>query len=811
MSAPGWLARATVDHLVSWRTRISATLLAIVALLLCRLPLFNVLGFEFSLAMAVAGSLVGADLGSSLVWRARTMSASRVARSLPPWQVLRQCLAGAALGSTLLLVPPLVIVSATAIWVRNCDWLFGLSCYLLMPLVSAALASGLGVLAAIVAGRKRWLCTALPFALILGSALASLLHFYSAPAVFSYNPFAGYFPGNLYDESIDLRAPFYWARLYHLSLLLAAAGAIALWLDPQSLRLRRDRGPSWRRWREVLGFAVAALVALALYLQSGALGFSVDTSDVKAALPGRYESEHFIIRYSANPSLSEQMEVIANDHEFRRAQLVRDLGVDPPGKITSFYFENPDQKHALMGARNVYMAKPWRHEIYVNHQDFPHEVLRHEIAHIMAGSFGDPIFEVSAGRVLGLPVYFNVGLIEGIAVATDWPDHFNKALTPHQSVKAMEELGMEQPVDRLFSTGFLSLSSARSYTLAGSYLRFLLDRYGIAKLAALYENGGDFHQAYGVNQPELSAQWREVIAQTELPKDAAQIIRERFRQKAIFDRPCPHAIARARDAMGRDVARGDLESAVRRARRVCNQVPGEPQYQLQLAGLLQRHEDAAAAAAIYTRIADDEEGVSSTLRAHALFALASLAMDAKTPELALSHIDRVLAIPLDDDDRRQAEVMRQVLTHNGPAASALQSIFWQGRGMDTDRLLLVGLAAEAALLEPQLGIAHYLLARQLRGRGSPETTVRALQRALALPLVPLVQREAAKILAEAAYLAGDFATLERAAAILVAADQPEVTRLLGYDWLEREHWAQHGTVPAVPLGWQDGKTRSGMP
>ncbi len=816
MSNPGWLWRATLDHLVSWRTRIWATLLVIVSIVLCGLPLFGVLGFEFSLVMAVAGSVAGADLGASLVWRARTMPASKVSRTLPPWRVMACLLAGAAVISAALLLLPLFLVSLNAIRVRNCDWLFGLRCFLFMPLLSAAFASGLGVCLGVIAGRRRWLCTALPYALLLLSTFWSLLHFYTAPAVFSYNPFAGYVPGNIYDESIDLRGPFYWARLFQLSLLMSIAGVLVLWLDTQTLRLRRARGPNLMRWRTMLITSASVLLTMVLHHNSGTLGFSVDVEDVRAALPGKFESEHFIIHYPATPGMAEQIEVIARDHEFRRAQLVRDLGVDPAGKITSFYFASPDQKHELMGARNVYMAKPWRHEIYLNHQEFPHQVLRHEIAHVMAGNFGDPIFEVSAGRFLGVPVFFNVGMIEGIAVASDWPDHFNKALTPHQSVKAMQALGMRQPVERLFSTGFLSLSSAHSYTLAGSYLRFLLDRYGIAKLRTLYANGGDFQAAYGVAQSELTAGWREAIANTQLPEGAPQIIRERFRRKAIFDRPCPHAIARARDAMTEHVARGDIEQAIETARGICSDVPAEPRYQLQLASLLRRGtsdelSQTSEAQAIFEGIASDAETTSSTLRAHAHFELASLAMDAGRPDTALTHLDALLLLPLGDNDRRRGEVMRQILRHKGPARMALQSIFWQKDGADIDRLLLVGLAAEAAMLEPQLGLAHYLLARQLRGRGDPQATVRAMQRALALPLAPLVEREAARITAEAAYLANDEDALLAAATILVRAAQPEVTRLLGYDWLERMHWASHGTVPEKPLGWADGATRSGMP
>lgn len=811
MGTVSWLAGATVALARSWRWRIWVVILLVLALLLTRLPLFGVLGFEFSLVMAVMGSIAAADLGANLVHRARH-DTSAVERLASPGQAMYHLIVAASGLALALLLAPLLVISVNALWVRNCDWLFGIRCFLLMPCLSVVLAAGLGVCAGVVTGERRWLRIGLPFALLLLSLVLSLVHFYRAPAVFSYNPFVGYFPGNLYDESIDLRAPFYWARLYHLAVLAAVAAAFSAVLDVTRLRIAWRPRPNGRRLRPILLFLAAASLATLLRLESGTLRFHISADDIRQALPARYESEHFIIHFPADAELLENIAVIAADHEFRRAQLVRDLGVDPPGKITSFYFASPEQKHELMGARNVYMAKPWRDEIYVHHQQFPHQVLKHEIAHIMAGAFGDSIFAVSAGHILGLPVFFNVGMIEGTAVASDWPDHFNKTLTPHQSVKAMQILGMAPPADKLFSTGFLAFSSARSYTLAGSYLRFLLDRYGIDRLQRLYRSGGDFKSAYGRSQLRLTAEWQEHIDRTEIPVGAAEIIREQFRRPAIFDRPCPHAIARSRDRMAEQAARGEFARAIATAKDVCNDVPGEPVYQLQLAALLSVASRIDDAAEIYTRIANDEINISSTLRAHALFELSRIRMWQGHEIEATALIERVLTMPVEDDALRRAQVQLQVLAHPGPAGAALRGIFWSSRpGREIDPLVVAGLAAEAASLEPDLGLSHYLLGRLLRGRGHPEATRRALSRALLdSNLSPLVRREAARLLAESSFLAGNLGELRRACAILVQPEQPEVIRLLGFDWLERLHFVEHGRVPDRALGWLDSAAQSGM-
>jgi hypothetical protein len=257
----------------------------------------------------------------------------------------------------------------------------------------------------------------------------------------------------------------------------------------------------------------------------------------------------------------------------------RRIGVDPAeavGTIHAFYFATADRKARLMGARHVEMAKPWLRQIYVTHEAFPHPSLRHEIAHVVAGRFGDPWFGVAARRVAGLPVLVNPGLIEGLAVALDWPGS-SRSMTPHQSMRAMELLGYAPSADDVFSVRFMTLSSARGYTAAGSFLRFLLDTYGPAPVRAVYRSGGDFAAAFGKPQAALVAEWRAMLATVEVPAADLEAARERFRGKAGCSparartcwRPARGARRCARLARG-DRARGDrrlLRAGVRRRAR----------------------------------------------------------------------------------------------------------------------------------------------------------------------------------------------------------------------------------------------------
>lgn len=795
-----WTASAARRHLRSVRVLVWLAILTGAAIAMAFLPLFGVLGFEFAFVMALLGSVAAADLGAAFVRRVRAASRSPLARSAEPGRLVAAITGRALLVHLALLIPPLVVITLNALRVRNCDWLFGIETYLAMTALSVVLATCLGVAAGLAAGDRRILSNALPYLLILTAIVLAVIRFYAAPPVFSYSMFAGYFPGNLYDDNLTLGAPFYWSRLFQLTMVGALLALCALLIDVPRLRLAlRNRRPERLRiWPGAVALGATA-AATALWWGSGYLGYQLDAGDIKGQLGGRHETDNFVIYYPPGGDIERDLELIAEDHEFRYAQAVRALGVEVPHKIVSYYFPSAGEKFRLMGARNVYMAKPWRGEIYLHHQAFPHHVLRHEIAHVVAGQFGDPLFKVSARRVLGLPVFFNVGLIEGIAVAADWPDHFTRELTPHQSVKAMDQLGFTPPLDQVFSTRFLEFSSARSYTVAGSFVYFLLERYGADRLQMAYRSGGDFQAAYGMSLGELEAEWQAVIDATPLPERAAKVVEERFRSPGIFHRPCPHAIAKQRLQAAELAGRGQTNEAIRVWRSICADVPGEPRYQLELASLQQRAGRDAEAASILEEIAASEQ-LTSSLRAQAMLSLAAIAARGGARDQVVAWLEQATDLPLEEDLARNVAVQRFAATHDGPAGEPLRAYFW-GSDPSTgwDPVLGAGRAAQVAVAEPDLALGHYLVGRMLRGRGAEDATVRSLDAALRIGLEePLVEREAARYLAEAAYMVRDWPALERAAAILIRDDQPAVTRGYGADWLERMYWKRHGRLPPAP-------------
>ena len=758
-------------------------LATVMGLALGKVPLFGTLGYELSLAAAVLATPMSLDLGAALARELQRQPSTGIARATYAGRTLaRSTLAASGLACAVIAIPA-IICALRGIIVPTCDWWFGLETYVALPIITAALGGAMGHAIGVVAGPRRFLGATLAQLPIIGVAFAALYRFYAAPPVFTYNAILGYFPGNLYDENVQITAPLWWSRLEQAAWVVMAVALVALILDVPTFRASRAARPNGRR----IGAAVVALLAAAagvvLRIQSGALGYAIEPEDIQEVLGGRIETDHFIIHYSKTPEVEAQIAVIAEDHEFRYAQVVKQLGMEPARKLRSYYFSDRDLKARWMGARDVEMAKPWRHEIYLDHRSFPHGSLRHEIAHAVSAEFGDPIFGVAMRKIYGIPLA-SPGLIEGLAVAVDWPGGSYERMTPHESVRVLQAMGRRPSIAQLLSLQFFTFSSAAGYTTAGSFLKFLLDTYGAEPLRAIYRNGGEFDEAYGKPLAALEAEWLAMIATLDVPPSMIDASRERFRGTSVFDRPCPHAIAKRREQAQRAAVSGDQRKAIQLMREVCRDAPEEPRYQLDLGQMLIDGDPFQHAEAIgrWTRVARDVEGITSSLRVDALDKLAHQAAETGDWATVEKLIDEAAGLPVDGNQKRQMLALKFALAHEGPAGAALRGYFFpSGSRIDPATYALM-----ATLAEPNLGFGHYLLAFQRYTFGNLVEADAAFQRALALGLPgDEFVRAAARRLAIAAYRTGDTNGVNLAITVLSRTDMPSAERLLAADWFDR--------------------------
>jgi tetratricopeptide (TPR) repeat protein len=320
-----------------------------------------------------------------------------------------------------------------------------------------------------------------------------------------------------------------------------------------------------------------------------------------------------------------------------------------------------------------------------------------------------------------------------------------------------------------------------------------------AKFRAVYRAGGtpaDFRAIYGVPLGVLEKEWHDEVETAPLSDQDRGVARERFRRGGIFQRPCPHAVARRTALAGRLVAAGEPDEAVAVLRQICRDDPGEPSHRLALAATLERAGKPEAALAGYEALGHDDR-LSGPLRARALMAAADLAARGGDLARASRLVDEALVHPTDEATRRNLG-LRKLAFDPGPGGVAALRAYLLARGPDNrdpDPALLVLKAVELAQARPDSGLGHYLVGRLLEQRGALADAARALARAQALGLPDeLVARENDRLLAVASFLAGDRALTRAAAARLAAPSQPLAVQAEGQDWLERCELAEKGVL-----------------
>jgi hypothetical protein len=794
-------AVAAVNAAVGLRAWIWAALLTALAVVLCFVPLFDVLGYDFAFALGFAAALAGVDLGHGVVARARAADAGDEASPATFGRRVAVALA-AALGT---LVLPLLLSLANGVRVRNCNLGAGLAFFALLPVATAGYAAPAGVLAATFAPRRgRLVAWLLPIA----SLAWTCWRLYEGPAVFAFDPFGGYFPGPIYDEA--LRPP---ARLVHFRLAnlawIGAAVAVAL------AAVGRGRDP--RRWRRRALLAALPLVVASgvLFAARGALGFYVRRSDLAAALDRRLETEHFVVRYASSAGKTRgDLVLLAEDYEFRYAQLVEILGAEPAGPVTVWEFPNADVKKDLVGAGHTLYAKPWTREIFLQAERFPSSRLRHELAHVFAGAFGDPMFGVAFRwkwkGPLPVPV-LAMGLVEGLAEAADWTDP-DGASTIHQDAAAMIADGLAPPLASIVGAGFSAQAGARAYTLAGSFSAFLLETRGPERLRALYRSAGNFTDVYKTPLADLEEEWRRFLRDQPLTARDKARASEQFRRPAIFKKVCARELA-ARVAEARGLERAAPARAVRLLEDACRDDPREPSYRLELAQARAFGHDTRAALETLGRLAGDAD-VTAPMHAQAASLAAEIQFHTGDSVNATAEERRVVELATEDGDRRLAIAKLRALATPAARATLGRALFGDELGgAGADPVLTFHLMSEYARLHPADRVGPYLLGRQLLGR-APEESLPLLRRACddeaPLPvragddaLPPLFERECRRMIAEAAYRLGEFERARAALTLLAGEAEGEAEQLRALDMRARVTWVasrRRGPVTSAGAG-----------
>jgi tetratricopeptide (TPR) repeat protein len=752
-------------------------LLFVVGAALCFVPLFDVLGYEWCLAMAVVASLGGAHVASVRVGRERrerAPSAVTAAEARPGatvarlwWQATLRLWGALAL--------PLAAILANAARVRNCDVRAGIAWFVMLPMLSAAMGCAAGVVAGLLrAWRGRIAPTALALAIVVVSVAWGVWRFYAAPPIFGYDPFVGYFAGTLYDEEVSIGSAFLWARAYELALMTGVLAACALALDSKRLRVR---WPEWSRLRPLATALVAFVVAGILWHARATLGFQLSADDIARRLGGERRTAHFVLHYSPTGPYAKEIAAYAEDDEYRWHELEQFFGAAPVPPVHAFLFDNAGQKRALMGAQHTFIAKPWRREIYLQHDAWPQDVTKHELAHVFAGRFGDPIFGIARH---GLE--FNVGLIEGVAVAAAWSSS-GQSLTPHQVVKVLRDAKLvdARTLGSVMGPSFFGINAGQAYNVAGSFCRFLVETRGAGKLEEIYRAAGaagSWRAVYGVEFDVLRDEWLRMVDAQSVPAAERAVALERLQRPSVFRRVCAHAQALRKQAAREAAQAGDRARALAEWNAVCAE-DDSPE------NALDRIE-ALVAAGDYAR-AEVELGSLGHVDAVYRARLLMLRADVAVLRGGNGDYDALASLPLDEATARLVTVKRDV--SRWPASEARTTLLQilAAPGGTRDAALDLVTLQKLADAEPERAILHYLLGRQLYARGRFADAADELGRARAgtLPDARFV-REALRLQGAALFRLGRRGEA-RTLFVALADDKeaPEATRLDAREWIGR--------------------------
>jgi len=684
---------------------ISLLLSPLLALTLCAVPLFAVWSLESALVLGVLQPVLCAYGSADLTRRyVRAAEAGAAGVRMPSLSELFARTGGFAAA---LWAIPVIVLGLDALRVRNCSPLESIASMLLGPGFGTALACVVGTGLALLAPRLRLLplwAAAVPVA----TELWAVYRMVTGPAIYAYGHFFGFFPGTLYDENVSLTLSFLWLRVASALLLWGYVLLIVGSVQPETLRL------SWSRERLALrltGGLCLGLVGLAEYY-SDELGWSSSTTRVQHALGGQLESQRCHMYFPREWTRAER-ERSAAECDFRVERAEHWLGLTHPGRIDVYLFRSPAEKYHLMGAEATNLAKPWRSEVYISQLGWPNPVLGHELVHVVARGAGRGPLRI-AGRWGGL--WPNPALIEGVAMAAAFTP--TAGLTLHEWAHAMLELDMVPPLSQLFGPGFFGQQERLAYTLSGSLLDFVRQRWGAAAVRKTYSTG-DLQSGVGVSLVDIDAAWRAHLRAEPLSARARDLAKARFSGRGVLSAVCPHVLAKLRNDVKADLGAGDDANARKDCQAILDIEPHDAGARATLASVLTRLGAREQAAHELSRLI--EAGAPAPYTVAVRQSVADQAMRLGDYARALTLYEALLQEPLEDDQLRTLQVKALACraamgTQTGVRqAQVLFELLVGQPGEHADPATAVHLARELRDLRAD-GLAQYLEARQLFGQ-----------------------------------------------------------------------------------------------
>ncbi len=737
------------DIFFSYRVIISILLVVLISLALTFLPLIGTLGFEFSAVISVVLAFVSVFIASEFVNYDLRKGFGRERR-------FSDLALTIFFTNYIVTAFPFAIALISYLIKGDCSAKEGTIFYILIPIITVFFSTSLGLLIGVLFPRWGFFVGVL---IVIGTICFSLWNVYHNPSFFFYNPIFGFFPGPLYDEVIPITTTLVVYRLTTI-----CWGFLLLII----LKLIRGFKHGTIGFSDVAGFLIVVGILTIAYTKESDIGINYTREDiVQNYLPASYETEYFIIYYSPGSSEAENIELIADDHEWRHKQLSDFLKTNSNEKIRAYLYPDTDTRKKLIGAGETTMANPITKEIHLIYDVFPNPILKHELTHVLSSEFGIDFLHISP----------KVGLIEGLAVASDWTSmNYNS----HQWTKALIELGETPEIGDIAGVGFWYSPPRNSYTMMGSFSRYLIDTYGIEKFKILYKTG-DF-SVHGKSLEELTSEWKLFLENVDVPDEIYVLAQYRFSEPSIFQGNCPRKVAALKKAGLEDYEDGDLFKAREHFLEALSFNKNDPVLIDSLAYCYYFNKEYEKLIGLINSgisIPKVDEDILQNLRANALW------QEERVRE-AESLYREILGHPITNSLEREIDIKISAMNAGESIEENIREFF-----STKDELIQITELEESIRNFPYYSPSYYLLGRMLFNDGEYERALYYLSESekLGLPSVKL-RIENLRLLGITFYTIGDYDGAIRKFRKILFLEPNGVLTDYAKDFIERSEWAK---------------------
>ena len=475
--------------------------IAMCAIFVQTLPLVQVLNFEFSFLFSILLFISSGILTIFYLRKFKTFG------MLPAIIMMKYR------GYLLLLFSPLLISIISNLLFQICPFGDGILYYLVI--VVPAFYFGL------VAGAfSFWISKKFSYLLFGGIfllfAFVPILEFYIYPQVYFFNVIVGIIPGTIYDEEILIGSKLILFRISQFILFTTLLYSMV------------KIGNTKRINKNLIMFSTI-LGALLFFLLKPYIGLATTRYTLYEDLNRSVVSLFHEMSYADNLTQNE-VDFLTLQHFYFLSEVERKTNLPIPKNLISFIFKDRNQKGLLFGSKAANVAKPWMNQIFIDYNSVEN-TLEHELVHIYAAQIGSTPFKIADS--------FNMAMLEGYAMAIE--DNYS-GFDIHYMALLAKESGYNFNIPELFLRfNFFGQASSLSYITAGSFVKYLIQIYGVHKVNLIYQNL-DFKEYLGKNLVELSAEYVQFLEELDYPinKHRANLF---FGRRPITKKVCPRTVA----------------------------------------------------------------------------------------------------------------------------------------------------------------------------------------------------------------------------------------------------------------------------